>query len=55
MRGDQPALGVICFIRCRPLMTKRLSFWNIAGNRPLYQPPIIHIRFLNAMLIGRSL
>src|SRR5258708_34378462 len=25
------------------------------GSRPLYHPPIIHIRFLNAMLMGRSL
>ena len=55
IRGDQPAFGVTCvhFAPSSEDQTAELAEWP--SRRPLYQPPIIHIRFLKAMLIGRSL
>src|SRR2546425_7455097 len=55
MRGDHAACGVtrIHLAPSFDVHTALLAEWP--GSRPLYQPPIIHMRFLNAMLMGRSL
>src|SRR2546425_3318072 len=55
MRGDHAACGVTR-IHLAPSFdahTALLAEWP--GSRPLYQPPIIHMRLLKPMLMGRSL
>src|SRR3954468_10168999 len=54
MRGDHAACDVTS-VQLAPsfdAQTALLAEWP--GSRPLYQPPIIHIRPLKAMVMGRS-